>query len=176
MKQSLCFQLRNRSLWKFKSSYVTAEAAVQQPPKQAAVPHAAFPEMSWLCASVCPSTEEEQEEAWPAQKVFQGMPVDGLQLHNRAWELLHSAQCLPAFQGGKNRHVWPFHGFKNVALTQAYNPLHLGMQRVQGEVSAISQQLLAQGLCLAGVSCGMSWQPQWGQQDSVATTALHTAP
>lgn len=83
MKQSLWFQLRNRSLLKFKSSYVIAETAVQQPPKQAAVPCAAFPEMSWLCASVCPSTEEEHQEAWPAQKVFQGMFVHGFKLHSK---------------------------------------------------------------------------------------------
>lgn len=54
MKQPPCFQLRNGSLWKFKGSYVIAEAAVQHPPEREAAPGAASPEVSWLWASVGP--------------------------------------------------------------------------------------------------------------------------
>lgn len=82
MKQSVCFQLRNRILLKFKGSYVTAETAVQQPPKQEAVHRAAFPALSWLCASVCPSAEEKHEEARPDETLLHSVPVDGFKLHH----------------------------------------------------------------------------------------------
>lgn len=82
MKQSVCFQLRNRFLLKCRSSYVIAETAVQQPPKQEAVHCAAFSVLSWLCASVCPSTVEKHKKAWLAETVLQRTPVDGFKLHN----------------------------------------------------------------------------------------------
>lgn len=147
MKQSPCFQLRNRSLLKSKSSCVIAETAVQQPPKQAAVACAAVPEMSWLC--ICVSQhKEEPEEAQLAQKVVQGMPVDGFKLLNRAlpesWCPVHAAclsflACLtiPQIAG----HC--FNTSKN-----PFKALHLGMQGIQGEVSAISPQLLARGCAM----------------------------
>lgn len=126
MKQSVCFQLRNRFLLKFKSSYVIAETAVQQPPKQEAAHCAAFSVLSWFCASVCPSMVEKHEEAWTGETLLQSMPVDGFQLHNlsvsESWCRVDVAcLCGPVvsrdrpdldsppllrglFQGGKN---WP---------------------------------------------------------------------
>lgn len=169
MKRSVCFQLRNRSLLKFKSSYVIAETAAQQPPKQAAVPCAAVPEMSWLCASACPSTGEEHEGAQQAQAVFQGVPVDRSKLHSKAlpesWCTVHVA-CL-SFKVGRTGTFDRSTDFRTLFKHKhtTLRPLHLCLQGIWDEVSAISPQLLAQGLCLAGVSHGMNGQ----QQASVAT-------
>lgn len=169
MKRSVCFQLRNRSLLKFKSSYVIAETAAQQPPKQAAVPCAAVPEMSWLCASACPSTGEEHEGAQQAQAVFQGVPVDRFKLHSKAlpesWCTVHVA-CL-SFKVGRTGTFDRSTDFRTLFKHKykTLRPLHLCLQGIWDEVSAISPQLLAQGLCLAGVSHGMNWH----QQASVAT-------
>jgi len=121
MKQSVCFQLKNSFLLKFKSSYVITETAVQQPPKQEAVHCAAFSVLSWLCVS------QHRGEARTAETAFQRMPVDGFKLYSMSlpgsWCIVDVAcLCCPVvsgdrpdmgsspllrgfFQGGKNWHV-----------------------------------------------------------------------
>lgn len=80
MKWSICCQLRNIFIsifFKFKSSYVIAKTAVQEPPRQEASVlrlQCWAVSVGFVCA--CPSREEMQGEAWPAKMLLQGMSVD----------------------------------------------------------------------------------------------------
>lgn len=163
MKRSVCFQLRNRSLLKFKSSYVIAETAAQQPPKQAAVPCAAVPEMSWLCASACPSTGEEHEGAQQAQAVFQGVPVDRFKLHSKAlpesWCTVHVA-CL-SFKVGRTGTFDRSTDFRT-SFKQAYD------SQTSAPVPAGNS---GRGFCHFPTNAGPGLVPCWCQPWNELTTA-----